>query len=89
MAGIGVPVGIVAALLIGNVAASLLFGLTPADPLAVIAAAVVLAVSVMAASYLAGAPGVARRSGSSRCGPSNRRAYGASIEGIGGRWRIC
>ena len=32
MAGIGVPIGLVAALLVGNVAASFLFGLAPTDP---------------------------------------------------------
>jgi predicted permease len=51
MAGIGVPVGMLAALLIGNLAASQLFGLAPTDPRAVIAAAVVLAGSVLGASY--------------------------------------
>jgi predicted permease len=51
MAGIGVPAGIVAAALIANLAASQLFGLTPTDPRAVIAAAAVLAVTVLGASY--------------------------------------
>jgi ABC-type antimicrobial peptide transport system permease subunit len=51
MAGIGVPVGLVAALLLGNVAASLLFGLAPTDPRAVVAAAVVLAAAMLGASY--------------------------------------
>ena len=51
MAGIGVPIGIVAALLIGNLAASFLFGLTPTDPRAVIAAVILLAAAVFGASY--------------------------------------
>ena len=51
MAGIGVPAGIVGALLIGNLAASLLFGLTPSDPRAVIAAVALLATAMFAASY--------------------------------------
>jgi len=51
MVAIGVPVGILAALLIGKLAASLLFGLTATDPGAVIAAAVVLAGTVLGASY--------------------------------------
>jgi putative ABC transport system permease protein len=51
MAGIGVPAGIVAALLIGNVAASFLFGLVPSDPRAMLAAVAVLAVTVFGASY--------------------------------------
>ena len=51
MAGIGVPAGIAAALLIGNLAASQLFGLAPTDPRAVIAAAVLLAGTVFCASY--------------------------------------
>jgi ABC-type antimicrobial peptide transport system permease subunit len=51
MAGIGAPIGIGAALLIGNFAASFLFGLTPTDPRAVIAAIILLAAAVFAASY--------------------------------------
>jgi ABC-type antimicrobial peptide transport system permease subunit len=51
MAGIGVPVGIVAALLIGNVAAAFLFGLTPADPRAMLAGVALIAVAVFGASY--------------------------------------
>jgi predicted permease len=51
MASIGVPVGIVAALLVGNLAASLLFGLASTDPLAVISAGAVLAGCVFGASY--------------------------------------
>ena len=51
MAGIGAPVGIGAALLIGNLAASFLFGLTPTDPRAVVAAIILLAGAVFAASY--------------------------------------
>jgi ABC-type antimicrobial peptide transport system permease subunit len=51
MAAIGVPAGLVAALLLGNLAASQLFGLAPTDPRAMIAAAILLAVTVLAASY--------------------------------------
>jgi putative ABC transport system permease protein len=51
MSGIGVPAGLVAALLIGDVAASLLFGLAPMDPGAIAGAAVLLAVAVFGASY--------------------------------------
>jgi putative ABC transport system permease protein len=51
MAGVGVPAGIVAALLIGNLAASLLFGLTPSDPRAMVAAIALIGVAVFAASY--------------------------------------
>ena len=51
MAGIGVPVGIGAALLIGKLAAALLFQLAPTDPRAVIAAAILLAAAVFGASY--------------------------------------
>lgn len=51
MTGIGVPVGIVAALLIGNLAASLLFGLEPTDPFAIGAAVLLLGAAVFGASY--------------------------------------
>jgi hypothetical protein len=51
MVVVGVPVGLGAALAIGNLASSLLFGLAPTDPRAVVAAAVVLALSVLGASY--------------------------------------
>jgi len=51
MAGIGMPLGAVAALVIGNLAASFLFGLTPTDPRAIVAAFILLAVAVFAASY--------------------------------------
>jgi putative ABC transport system permease protein len=51
MAGIGVPAGLVAALLIGNLAASFLFGLAPTDPRAIAGAALLLAVAVFGASY--------------------------------------
>jgi predicted permease len=51
MAGLGVPIGIAAALPIGNLAASVLFGLAPTDPAAILAAAVVLAGAVLGASY--------------------------------------
>ncbi len=47
MVGIGVPIGIGAALLIGNLAASFLFGLTPTDPRAVMAAIILLAAAVL------------------------------------------
>jgi ABC-type antimicrobial peptide transport system permease subunit len=46
-----VPVGAVGALLLGNLAASILFGLAPTDPRAIMAAATVLAVAVFGASY--------------------------------------
>ena len=51
MVGIGVPVGIVAALLIGNLAAALLFRLAPTDPRAVISAAILLSAAVLGAAY--------------------------------------
>jgi predicted permease len=51
MTGIGVPIGLVAAMLLGNIAASQLFGLEPTDPLALVAAAAVIAVAVLGASY--------------------------------------
>jgi len=51
MAGIGMPVGIVAALLVGNLAAAFLFGLAPTDPRAIGAAVVLLGVAVLGAGY--------------------------------------
>jgi putative ABC transport system permease protein len=51
MTGIGIPIGLVAALLVGDVAASQLFGLAPTDPRAIAAAVVVLAFTVLSASY--------------------------------------
>jgi predicted permease len=51
MAGIGVPAGIIAALLIGNLAASFLFGLTPSDPRAMVAAVALIGAAVFGASY--------------------------------------
>jgi predicted permease len=51
MTGIGIPIGLVAALLVGDVAASQLFGLAPTDPRAIAAAVVVLALTVLSASY--------------------------------------
>jgi predicted permease len=51
MAGIGLPAGLVAAVLLGNVAASLLFGLAPTDPGAIVAAALLLGAAVLGASY--------------------------------------
>ncbi len=52
MAGVGAPLGLLAALALGRLAHALLFGLSPADPLAFGAAAVVLAAVVFGASYL-------------------------------------
>jgi ABC-type antimicrobial peptide transport system permease subunit len=52
MVVVGVPLGLTAALAVGNLASSLLFGLAPTDPLAVAGAAVVLAGTVLGASYL-------------------------------------
>ncbi|HEX5048258.1 MAG TPA: ABC transporter permease [Gammaproteobacteria bacterium] len=52
MAGIGVPLGLVGALLVGRLAAALLFGLAPTDPLAFGAAGVLLAAVVLGASYV-------------------------------------
>jgi ABC-type antimicrobial peptide transport system permease subunit len=51
MTGIGIPIGLGAALLVGDVAASQLFGLAPTDPWAIAAAVVVLALTVLSASY--------------------------------------
>jgi predicted permease len=51
MAAIGMPVGLVAALLLGNLAESVLFGLAPTDPRAMAAAVVLLSVTVLGASY--------------------------------------
>jgi predicted permease len=51
MTGIGLPLGLVAAVLLGNLAASLLFGLTPTDPRAIVAAALLLGAAVFGASY--------------------------------------
>jgi putative ABC transport system permease protein len=51
MVVVGVPVGLGAALLLGELSSALLFGLAPTDPRAVIAAASVLAVTVLGASY--------------------------------------
>jgi ABC-type antimicrobial peptide transport system permease subunit len=51
MAGVGMPVGIVAALLIGNLAAAFLFGLAPTDPRAIGAALLLLSAAVLGASY--------------------------------------
>jgi putative ABC transport system permease protein len=52
MVGIGVPIGLVSALLVGNVAASQLFGLAPTDSRAIAAAVLFLALTVFGASYL-------------------------------------
>lgn len=51
MVAVGVPVGIGAALFVGDLARSLLFGLAPTDPFAAAGAAVVLAAAVLGASY--------------------------------------
>jgi ABC-type antimicrobial peptide transport system permease subunit len=51
MAGVGMPVGILAALLIGNLAAAFLFGLAPTDPRAIAAAVLLLGAAVLGASY--------------------------------------
>jgi predicted permease len=51
MVAVGVPAGVVAALLVGNVASSVLYGLAPTDVRAVLAAGVVLTAAVLAASY--------------------------------------
>jgi putative ABC transport system permease protein len=51
MVMVGVPVGLTAALLVGRLASSQLFGLAPTDPLAVTGAALVLAATVLGASY--------------------------------------
>lgn len=51
MVAVGVPLGLSAALLLGELASTLLFGLAPTDPRAVAAAAVVLAATVFGASY--------------------------------------
>jgi predicted lysophospholipase L1 biosynthesis ABC-type transport system permease subunit len=51
MVGVGVPLGLAAALLPGNVAASQLFGVSPTDPRAIVAAVLLLAAAVFGASY--------------------------------------
>lgn len=51
MTGIGISAGIVAALLIGNFAASMLFGLGPTDPQAIAIAVLLLGCTVLGASY--------------------------------------
>jgi predicted lysophospholipase L1 biosynthesis ABC-type transport system permease subunit len=51
MVVVGAPAGLAAAWLIGKLASATLFGLAPTDPRAVMAAVVVLAVTVLAASY--------------------------------------
>jgi ABC-type antimicrobial peptide transport system permease subunit len=48
----GVLVGTVAALLLSRSLASLLFGLTPGDPLTIISAATVMVATGLAAAYL-------------------------------------
>jgi predicted permease len=51
MVALGVPAGVVAALVIGDAASSVLYELAPTDVRAVIAAAAVLTAAVLAASY--------------------------------------
>jgi predicted permease len=51
MAGIGLVIGLALALLLGEIARALLFGLAPTDPLVPAAAALILAVLVLAAAY--------------------------------------
>ena len=52
MAGIGVPVGLVLAVLLGRAARTLLFGLSGYDPLVLTAAVAVLAFVILLAAYL-------------------------------------
>jgi ABC-type antimicrobial peptide transport system permease subunit len=52
MAVIGVVVGVVAALVLGRAAQNLLFGVEAGDPLALVAAAVVVAAVTLGAAYL-------------------------------------
>jgi ABC-type antimicrobial peptide transport system permease subunit len=51
MVAIGLPIGLGLALSVGQLAATQLFGLTPTDPLAALAAAGVLAAAVLGAAY--------------------------------------
>jgi putative ABC transport system permease protein len=51
MVVVGVPIGLAAALLVGDLAGSMLFELAPTDPRAIAVAAVVLAGAVFGASY--------------------------------------
>ena len=51
MVVVGLPAGVGAALLVGEFARAVLFGLAPTDPRAVIAASLVLAAAVLVASY--------------------------------------
>jgi len=52
LAGIGVAIGLVAAAGLMRLMKSLLFGITPLDPLAYVAAPVVLVAAAVLASYL-------------------------------------
>ena len=52
MVAIGVPLGLVGALLIGGLAAALLYGLAPTDPVAFVAASLLLTAVVLGASYI-------------------------------------
>jgi putative ABC transport system permease protein len=52
MAGIGVPVGLALAVLLGRAARTLLFGLSGYDPLVLTAAVIVLVLVVSLAAYL-------------------------------------
>jgi ABC-type antimicrobial peptide transport system permease subunit len=51
MVAVGVPAGVVSALLVGELASSVLYGLAPTDARAVIAAGVVLTAVVLGATY--------------------------------------
>ncbi len=52
MVSLGVPLGLFAALLIGRVAAALLYGLAPTDPAAFVGACVLLTAVALGASYI-------------------------------------
>lgn len=52
LTGVGLAIGIVAALALGRFVASLLYGVTPADPATLLAVALFLALIAMLASYL-------------------------------------
>jgi ABC-type antimicrobial peptide transport system permease subunit len=52
MASVGVALGIAGALLLGRAARSLLFGVEIVDPVALIAAAIVLACVMLGAAYI-------------------------------------
>jgi len=52
MIALGAPIGLLAAMLIGRLAAALLYGLAPTDPVALVAACVLLAAVAFGAGYL-------------------------------------